>query len=290
MIVPRPGDVCAVFVTYHPDAGFRDRVQRLLPQVGGAVIIDNHSDPSALAMLRELAAVTRSELVENDDNHGVATALNQGMRHAKQRGFRWVITFDQDSLAAPNLIENMLDVCAALGERELDRLGVLGTNHLDRNSRRTHVPLVDGRAFIEQKTVITSGSLMSVPAYDAIGPFREDLFYGSIDHEYCLRARAKGYGVLIALEPLLEHAIGEQTRRFTVNYAAPRWYYVVRNALLVSKQYLARDPGWAVWRTYRLLGRSAGVLLLEPQRLEKARYMLFGARDALLGRSGKLRE
>jgi len=290
MSPPKPADICAVVITYHPDSGFEARVRRLLPQVGGLVIVDNHSNPAELRVLRELAESTGSKLLENAANHGVGTALNQGILRAKAHGFSWVITFDQDSLAAPNLVENMCGICAALGGEELARLGVLGTNHLDRNSHKTQVPLIDGRAFIEQKTVITSGSMLSVTAYDDIGAFREDLFYGSIDHEYCLRARSRGYRVLIALAPLLDHAIGEKTRKFTVNYAPQRWYYIVRNAILVARQYFPEDPRWSIWRLYRLLGRSAGVLVLEKDKLEKAKYMLGGARDAMLGRTGKLED
>ena len=71
-------DVCAVVVTYHPDPGFPDRLDRVRPQVGRVVVVDNGSSPPAREMLRN-AAGPDVELILNDANLGVATALNQGV-------------------------------------------------------------------------------------------------------------------------------------------------------------------------------------------------------------------
>jgi rhamnosyltransferase len=296
MICPSPSDICAVVVTYHPDGGLKERLERILPQLGGVVIVDNHSNPDALARLREISNCGKLKLIENHQNRGIATALNQGVHHAKQHGFSWVITFDQDSQSEPNLIETMLDVCRALGEQELSRLAVLGINHIDRNSQKIYVPVTEGRDWIELKTVITSGSLFSVAAYEDIGPFREDFFIDSVDHEYCLRARTKGYRVLLGLAPLLVHAMGNRKLKrvlpglsdYAANYPPWRLYYMVRNCIVLSTEYFVKEPSWAVWRLAALMKRCGRVLILERNRREKAQYMLKGLRDGVLRRTSKL--
>ena len=48
-------DVCAIAVTYHPDAQFPLRVERALREVGALVIVDNGSGDAELEMLRHLA-------------------------------------------------------------------------------------------------------------------------------------------------------------------------------------------------------------------------------------------
>ena len=53
--------VCAIVVTYHPDAGFARRaLVASCAQVGALVIVDNGSGEAAIKMLRGLAANPRS--------------------------------------------------------------------------------------------------------------------------------------------------------------------------------------------------------------------------------------
>jgi len=287
--LPAKQDVCAVFVTYHPDEGFPERVERIRGQVGHVVIVDNASSAEIRRTLASLRSA-RLTVIENPENRGVAAALNQGVRAAEERGFSWVVTFDQDSAADPRLIESLLGVCANLPSRDLARLGVLGSNHVDQNTGAMYLPVSEGAAgFEERKTVITSGSLIPVAAYEAIGPFREDFFIDGVDHEYCLRARANGFRVLISVAPRLVHAMGNRrTERplpgfavDTVNYTPFRWYFIVKNRLTLVTEYARHEPTWAAARAGRLLTQLASTLALEPRRLEKARCMALGAWDFL---------
>ncbi len=291
---PARATVCAVVVTYHPDAAFVDRVRALAPEVGGIVVVDNASDPAEVAMLRGLAAKGDIALVESGENRGVGAALNTGVREATVRGFEWVILFDQDSRARPGLVENFARVCRELGP-DLERLGMLGTNHVDVNSGEPYLRDVAGGSFVERKTVITSGTLLPIRVFDAIGPLREDLFIDSVDHEYSLRARKLGYLVLLAVAPLLEHAIGNRHIErpvlgfpvHTLNYPPFRWYYIVRNRVGVALEYAREEPAWAAARLAGLGVRLAVTLALEPDRREKARCMALGAWDLATGHEAR---
>jgi rhamnosyltransferase len=285
---PEGETVCAIVITHHPDSAFPERIATLHPQVGRVVVIDNASNPEAMAMLRRLAQQQRIALIENATNRGVATGLNQGVEYAKAHGFPWFITFDQDSSTRPQLIESMCLVCAAVGEAGLDRLGVLGANHIDGHTGKLFVTRREtAGGYIERKTVITAGSLMSVPAYDSIGPFRDDFFIDGIDHEYCLRARSKGYRVLLALAPHLVHSIGHRRvervlpglRIVTLNHAPFRWYTIVRNRLIIASEYAGREPSWTASDAFNLVVRCAKTLTFEQERLDKARCMALGLAD-----------
>ena len=72
---PCVSDVFLVLVTYHPDAGFPARLDRIRPQVGGGVIVDNGSDSASLQMLAKLPPGVLS-VVFNQSNLGVARAFN----------------------------------------------------------------------------------------------------------------------------------------------------------------------------------------------------------------------
>jgi rhamnosyltransferase len=288
VLQPEGETICAIVVTHHPDSAFPERIATLLPQVGGVVVVDNASNPEAMAMLRRLAQQDRMGLIENATNEGVARGLNQGAEYAKAHGFSWFITFDQDSWARPQLIESLRLVCAALGEAGLDRLGVLGANHIDGYTGKLFVdPGETVASYIECKRVITAGSLMSVQAYDTIGPFRDDFFIDDIDHEYCLRARSKGFRVLLALAPHLVHSVGHRQvtrvlpgiRVVTVNHAPFRWYTIVRNRLIIVREYAGREPSWTASRAFNLVVKCARTLAFEKERLDKARCMALGLAD-----------
>lgn len=292
-LAPVRDDICAIFVTYHPDAELARRVRAVRPQVGGVVIVDNASGPQALERLRALAAREGISLIENPDNFGVAKALNQGVLQAKASGFSWVLTFDQDSEAGPELVAGLIDVCRSLSPAELEQLGVLGVNHIDANSSETYVAVSgERRPWLERKTVITSGSLMALSVYERVGPFRDEFFIDGIDHEYCLRARSKGYKVLLALAPRLVHAMGHRQRIrvlpgisvTAVNMAPFRWYTVVLNRLSLVREYLRGEPSWSFWRLVNLVKICAHALLFEDRRREKARYMALGLRAFVLNR------
>jgi len=279
-------DVYAVVVTYHPDPGFPDRLARIRPQVGRVVVVDNGSSPPAREMLRN-AAGPDVDLILNDTNLGVATALNQGVGHARDRSFRWALTLDQDSVVEPFLVEALLEAYDAFRTRDL--VAVVGSNYFDEKRGKTFKR--ESPAFppyLEQTTVITSGSLISVDAYGRIGPFRDDFFIDHVDDEYCLRARSKGYKVILCCRPVLRHSIGGAVGKrilgrtvWSSNHSTVRRYYMARNFLWVARKYFSYRPGWVALHAFRHAGFLLLMVLLEKERWGKIESSARGIRDGL---------
>ena len=294
---PAPRGICAVVVTFHPDAGFAERLRRIEDQVGGVIVVDNASSEEARGRLTRLRDAGRFELLEMEENLGIAAALNRGLSRASDRGFRWVITFDQDSMANENLVATLVSIHAAHPNRE--RLALVGANYEEEETGKTGTPKRRKRrgSYIEVDHVITSGCLQSTDVFHEIGPYREDLFMYCVDNEYCARARLAGYLVALASRPLMRHRTGHQVRHnvgftsvTTANYAPWRYYYIVRNGLLVARRYAFVDTLPAMRHTYGIMKRALLALALESDRGEKLRYIARGIGDGLLGKSGKLRE
>lgn len=289
-------DVCAVVVTFHPDAGFPDRLARVRSQVGRVVVVDNGSPPPVREMLRNAAAGTDVELILNDANLGVATALNQGVGRARDRSFRWALTLDQDSFVEPFLVEALLEAYNGYPARE--KVAVVGSNYFDEERRRTLVPELPAQPpCLEQKTVITSGTLLSLAAFDRIGPFRDDFFIDHVDDEYCLRAWAMGYKVILCRRSVIRHPIGAARpfrlfgrKLWSSNHAAARRYYMARNFAVLGREYLRSEPGWVLHRFARHAGFFMLMALFEDRRAEKTRCAWRGLRDALRGTMGKYPE
>jgi rhamnosyltransferase len=288
--------ICAVIVTHHPDRALPARVERIAHQVDAVVIVDNRSSHDELSMLRELCATSRTVgLIANPENRGVAAALNQGIAWGRARGYTWALTLDQDTTAMDGLVRALAAVHAQA--RTSKRIAVIGSNYLDGDPKgaafRAQAGREGGPAWIETATVLTSGSAVSLPAWEVIGPFRDELFIDHVDHEYCLRARAKGFSVLLAREPLMAHAIGAATthrlwgREFRASgHPVRRWYFRTRNLIVLVRRYWRREFHWVLAAVAWHVRTIVVMVVLERERPAKLREVMMGAWDGLRGRLG----
>ena len=271
-------------VTYQPDAGLADRVARIAALVRKVIIVDNRSVGQAANRINQLAR-DYVEVIGNSQNLGVAAALNQGMLVARAEGCRWVFTFDQDTVVRENLFSATQAVYDSFPDKE--RISVIGSNYWDSGSGQPLIPADRSKhgLWMERSAVVTSGSLVSLAAYDAIGPFMSYLFIDQVDVEYCLRARARGFRVLLSLEPAMSIRLAGTAARYRVGYglhaglpAVPVVLYR-RNYVIVARKYFLREPlGLTAGFVYTAI-RFAKVLWLEDDRRSKIARALSGLID-----------
>jgi rhamnosyltransferase len=292
---PHRGNIGAVVVTYHPDAGFGDRLEATAAQVAGLVVVDNSADDAVAELLRSAADRVGVQLVRNAGNLGVAAALSVGVRWAVGRGYEWVLTLDQDTVPRPDLVDGLVTVFQ--GCEFKSRLGAIGANYINAfNSKvQFRAEWFHGRAWRECPTVITSGTLLSLAACDTVGPFREEFFIDAVDHDYCLRLRSAGYRIVLSRDALMEHSLGvfERTRVLGKPIAhslqAPaRKYYITRNQLVLIREYLVREPRWVLDQVRFLIRDTARMLLFERSRLRKTAAVGLGVWHFLRRRMGAL--
>ncbi len=280
------GEVCAILVSYHPDAGLPRRAARILEQAAALVIVDNGSGEETRQMLRHIAADSRVSLVLNPTNLGIASALNQGVERAHALGFAWVLLLDQDSDLHEGMLTSLLEVRAAYPEPA--RVAVIGAGF----GEETHT--APQRAWEEVESVITSGSLIPLAVHAAIGPFREEFFIDYVDSDYCFRARAQGYRVIQTSQPLMSHTIGAPTRhellgrpKWTTNHSPDRRYYIARNDTVMLREYGGYLFGsWALKSLARRLRTCKRIVLYEHAKARKIAAVLSGWWDGVRGRLG----
>ena len=293
--VPDSFNTGAVIVTYHPDPELPQRVSVVADQVARVLIVDNNSDTEAVDMLRKMSERDNVELALNGANLGVATALNQGLSWARERGYEWLLTMDQDSRLFEGAISKYRRVYKEL--KDPGDVALIGSNFLNRLSGRPNYRRSedDGLAWEEVTTVITSGTLMSVWLTRTIGRFRDDLFIDHVDCEYCLRAGAKGFRTIRVREPLFEHVIGAPFKRRCLwrtrslsNVPPQRWYYQARNLVALAREYRTTQRDW-VRRTVRIRLKDARrAILYEPSKIAKFLAISRGVLDGLRGKMGPM--
>lgn len=291
MGVPRPDirNTCAIVITFNPDAGFPERLAKILDQFGRVLLVDNASSGESKAMLVESTGVPRLQVQWNAANGGIASALNQGVALAERAGFEWAVTFDQDTVVYPRLLQTLLEVACRHDRRAV----LVGANYRDvhrgRNAGHCSAP---GQIEMKRTTLITSGTLLPLRFTTAIGGFREDYFIDSVDHEFCLRASTNHCDVVMTCAQLMEHRIGTPGagssffRHLSSNHPPRRKYFIARNAVATMRSYLLRAPAWSVCQGFRLLAEFGSIVLYEQQKRQKTVAFVRGLWHGLAGRTG----
>lgn len=290
-VAPSAENICAVIVTYHPDANIFDHVESIASQVRQTVIVDNGSSEACVEQLKVIAARFAVHLILNPRNEGIARALNQGAEWACSVGFAWILTLDQDTAVAPHMIESLIEVFRCHPHPR--HLAVIGSTYTDKVTGRlkTTPSNAQGPKYAEAVSTLTSGSLISLRVYRAIGGFRREFFIDCVDHEYCLRARSRGYQVVVTSKPVMTHGIGHLTEHRvlwktvgTANYAPARQYFLSRNSFIMAKEYLRTDSRWVLAYLWSWLKSIVVICLFEKARGAKIKSIFRGCMDGVLGR------
>lgn len=284
--------VSGIVVTYHPDAEVMLNLAALRPQVGHLIVVDNGSDATALAMLQKASRDLGFDFIANGENLGIAAALNIGIHRAIDLGCDWLLLFDQDSRITGEFTAAMLATYSALSATQ--RLGILVPTYIDsRTSQSLPSIRLSGCTLA---TAITSGTLIAVSTFQTLGPFADELFIDSVDHEYSLRVRKAGYIIAVCESAHLLHSPGTPqphtllglVKFQSTNYSPIRRYYQERNKLWMYRRYGLHFPAFCAREFVRSFVDLAKILLVESDKPRKCRFFFYGIYDGLRGRMGKL--
>jgi rhamnosyltransferase len=282
-------DVCAVMVTYNPDASLEQNVRALLPQVSKLIVVDNQSSSAAHSLIARIASACGAEIIWNDRNLGIAAGLNAGIERAVACGqHSWIATFDQDSLVPPDFVDAIFEAYSACPFRE--KVAMIGANYklAMRESTSEPISVRNGLGFREVRTLMTSGSFLKSSVFADCGRFDQSLFMDYVDHEFCLRLRRHGFKVIQASRAVLTHRLGSPTshrilaKRFMVtNYSPTRRYSNARNRLIVYRRYLNSDRLWILQDIFEWFRETAKMVLVEQNRTEKLVSLIRGCWDGI---------
>lgn len=282
-------EIAATVILYHPDDSVIGNLHSYVDQVDVIFAIDNtekgHIKATLFAELTENKKIVYSP---NNENLGIAKALNIGARSAIQAGYKFLLTMDQDSNASPTMVADLINCEAA---QNLTEIGILSPFHA--TATDPHPPV--GCECTQVLTAWTSGSLLNLEAYKATGPFTEDLFIDFVDHEYCLRLNLAGYKIFKVNNAILNHEIGTDLKRHKFLWATPvasnhsalRRYYITRNRFQVASRFKSYFPNFFEEDMLFFWKELVVIFLFEKKRFQKYKMILKGFSDYKKGRFGK---
>jgi rhamnosyltransferase len=278
--------IAAVVVLYHPGDDLLENIASYSSQVDVLFAVDNSEDGTS-GVVDGLGSIGNVIYRANGENLGVARALNIGAELAREHGCDYLLTMDQDSRAAPGMVDELF---ACLGSIPAPDIGIVAPFL---STKPGQAP--PGTVCCEDvPTAMTSGSLLSLSAFRTVGPFMDELFVDFVDIEYCLRLRRRGFRVVRANRAVLAHHVG-QVQKFSLfsrnlyltSHSPLRKYYKTRNRFFVADRYKGIFPAFRRADLLRFWLETLRLLFFEDNKREKLVMMGKGYRDyrrGLLGR------
>lgn len=272
----------AVIVSFNPDISrMRSNICILLNQGFRTIVVDNGSDqpPEQLSDIAELVLL--------GENKGIATALNIGMNKAKEYGGEWVLSLDQDSEPADNILEEYKKHLA------LPDIGALCPKIVRRGVEKKD----QAEAVEVVKRCPTAGFFLSVKVWETVGKYDDWMFIDYVDYDICTRIITAGFNIYRINSTFVIQELGklyvnpffynlgkklkwQKMMNFahTYNHSALRNYYFVRNSYYYIHKHkghinVSGEKKWIFkWELKKLF--------LEPHKTALIRSIHKGIRDA----------
>ena len=127
-------------------------------------------------------------VILNERNAGIATALKRIMQYAIEHSFEWALAIDQDSVCDGNLVKTYRKY------QSLPNVGMLTCNIIDRNFHQ-NTGFQNDEDYREVERCITTASYMNVKAYQATDGYDEKMFIDGVDWDICYNLRRHGYKI-----------------------------------------------------------------------------------------------
>jgi len=284
--------VCSVVVTYQPDDYCLSCIKAISQVADHLIVVDNASTSDQIASIIAAIDDDKAKIIKNNDNVGLASALNQGVIAAAKLGYQWILLFDQDTIPNHDIVEKLFDIRGRYLEDERRPLGLIGCDYNfsaaaleGGEGAMRHQEISSNGRWDESRLIITSGTLINYELFCKIGRFADDFFIDHVDHEYCFRAASFGYVNIKSSCPLICQRMGNTKYRKawingkihrTSNYSALRRYYQSRNMMRIRSKYKKQFPLEVSKLSRHLLNEFIRVIRFEDHKLIKLYLILFG--------------
>lgn len=256
------------------------------------LVVDNGSTDDSVAHLR--VARPALELIETGENLGFTGGCNVGITTALDQGAEYVLLFNNDAKAAPEMLSRMVEaaaetdaaicgarVMAETGEAVLFDGRVWPAHVFGVESLFSHVSSgrwsdsdgVDGCAMLLSRDVLERRIRESGFVLDP------GFFMYCEETDLCRYGISKGHRCIVSHEAVAYHGLAKSSG----GLGNPRtYYYLTRNRIALANRWLS--PAWkSLFHFYYIVSR----LLLQFRRRRTARDAVWqGLKDGYFGVTG----
>jgi len=270
--------ILTTVVIYNPDQTVFNNILTHINFSDELLIVDNSENTTTFP--DSILINPKITIIENGTNLGIARALNIGAKIALEKGYKWMLTMDQDSSFESSAAAEYFTY---FQNSSKETLGILSPSQL-KNQIITDEPLI----------VMTSGNIINLQCYQMVGGFNDSLFIDEVDHDYCLKVLSNNFNIKqVGIK--MNHTLGNYrvfsflNKKLIISVHSPiRLYYIVRNNLYMFKTYGKIYPALIKDRRRMLLRVIFNNLFFDPKSLvSKLRNINKAIADFKQNRYGK---
>lgn len=278
-----------VVVLYNPDESILKNIESYVNEINKLYIVDN-SENKNKDLINKIEKISNKCIyIDNNGNKGIAYALNIGAKMAINNRADFLLTMDQDSCFLGKNLQILLNYI--LNINDYKNIGIVSPAH------STH--LKNSKIYTDEEkvmTIMTSGNLINLDAFKVIGGFKDYYFIDAVDWEYCLNLNVNNYKIIKFNKSILEHNLGDSSTHKSFfnkyievyNHNKIRKYYIIRNKLLISKEYFKYYPKLSLLYIKSIFVDFKNVIFYEKNKIEKIKYMLKGIYHFFCNKFGKI--
>lgn len=261
-------DLCVVIVFYNGEKSLVDRVKTLSCYVKDILVVDNNSDSETLGIIQQIALIPYVTVLRNEQNMGIAYALNQGLKHAVESKKALLLTLDQDSQIGIETIIRLVG-CINIPRKVIS----VGPFYSEKNNKNKET--------VDVTYLITSGNVIHVNKCVELGGYNDKLFIDCVDIDLSFKIFTHGYRMQKISKAFLNHRIGEYEKSslLRISYLAhspKRYFYIYRNNIYIYKTFFSKLPWECVKLFLSLLLGTLKLILVEKSKVYKIRYACNG--------------
>jgi Predicted glycosyltransferases len=301
----------AIVIAYNPENNLVDKLKKFSRNLDLLVVYNNTENEYKNSLFKENVDKLNAKNIEYiscDENIGIASALNVGIKKCLSLDVTHIFLFDQDSdihdekyfqymvedLDSANSSDHsIVSLCPVIQDESNPDMGC---KWLTTNPNCSI--LFSRKAFtgedIYPLVAITSGGLFFSSIFNEAGLFRDEYFIDYVDTEYCLRLNRLGYKIKVCSTVSLLHNLGARTKKklfgisfYPTNHSAMRRYYIARNSVDMWKRYASAIPAWALFDLMASIYNAFRIVFFESNKLKKIKYSSWGFIDGLNKKMGK---
>ena len=286
---PAPA-VFAVVVTYNRKALLAECLQALAAQThppDRTIVVDNASTDDTADYVR--GEHPEVQLLALPDNQGGAGGFHEGLKAAHAAGAEWIWLMDDDTIAEPDALEQLLSARDDLGplrEPALLSSKVVWTdgslhpmNHPGFvNNRLDWFVTASAHGLLPLRAATFVSLLVHRSAIDELGLPHKHFFIWSDDIEYTARVTRRRAGYLVPRSVVVHKTKFAHT---AVTGTGGRFYYHVRNSIYMlrgQRTWTNQEKLSVLWF---LLKTTSEYLRLNRFRAENVIVVLRGVRDGV---------
>lgn len=283
--------LAGVVVLYNTDIETYHNILKYYDALDKLYIFDN-SDRVNIDLLKMLNSLKKVFVIDNYGNKGIAFALNATAKLAKQDGFEWLLTMDQDSFYDLNMLEILKKRIENSQDKKIAIFAPIEKAVFDKYINKPNI--------LYSNETITSGSIINLNIHTEVNGFKNDLFIYVVDYEYCWKIRKFGYSIIQYTDIVLNHQVNDYKnitskydkikRVYCRNTSELAYYYVIRNNLYLIREYKDIFPNEVKSRFKFMIVNWTKMALKEKHTMRKIRYMLKGYYDYRKNIVGKYKD